>query len=90
MDYRKVDAGLASALEFASDGDAPSLQVFIHTSDSLDEAQEMMLADCGVRGAKSGRKIYTATLSPSTVARLSDQPWVEYIRSAQRMRLLGG
>jgi hypothetical protein len=32
--------------------------------------------------------VFTATLSPSAVAELSDQPWLRYMKLSRRLRLL--
>ena len=87
MDYQKVDAGLACALEEADDAEASSLTVFIHTAVAPDDEAIRVLKAFGVAAASDGR-IFTATLSPRAVAQLSEQPWVQSIKLSRTLRLL--
>ena len=87
MDYRKVDTGLAGALDETGDEDATSLTVFIHTASVPDEEAIGILKGFGVSGATGDGQIFTATLSPRAVAQLSDQPWVKSITLSRSLRL---
>jgi hypothetical protein len=87
MDYRKVDTGLAGALEEAGDADVASLTVFIHTARVPDEEAISVLKGFGVSLATGDAQIFTATLSPHAVAQLSEQPWVQSIKLSRSLRL---
>lgn len=86
MNWGKVDAGLAAALDSAGElgpGDR-GLSVFVH----VDAAG----ADAGVCDrlglGPPGEEIRTATLSPDEVAELSELPWVRRVGLSRRLRLL--
>ena len=87
MDYQKVDTGLAGALDEAGDPDAESLTVFIHTARVPDEQAIRVLKGYGVSGATGNGQIFTATLSPRDVAKLSEQPWVQSIKLSRSLQL---
>ena len=84
MDYRKVDTGLAAALEEEDDQEAATLTVFIHTDRVPDEEALRILKGFGV--SPGDGLIFTATLSPHTVAQLSEQTWVRSIKLSRRLR----
>jgi hypothetical protein len=88
MNYRKVDAALAAALDEVQDPEEQALSVFIHTDHALDSGEVEFLEGLGVTGATERRRVFTATLSPSAVAELSDQPWLRYMKLSRRLRLL--
>lgn len=87
MDYRKIDAALASAIANVADANSPELLVFIHTIDVPDESQAAYLTACGVADARN-RRIHTAKLSTTAITDLSDQPWVQSIKLSQRLHPL--
>jgi len=89
MDYKKMDAALAAALEEIQDPEAPTLSVFIHTSYVPEDAEAAFLEDLGVRGVTGGRQVFTATLSPRAVAELSEQPWLRYMKLSRKLHLAG-
>ena len=87
VNYEKVDAALAGALQEASGGRARSLTVFIHVDPAA--ADRGMLARLGVSGGSSGEGgVLTSDLSPQDVAELSRQDWVHQLRLSGRLRLL--
>lgn len=64
MDYRKVDAALAAAMEEVQNPEEPALAVFIHMAHAPrargEEAE--LLRRLGVSGIAAGRQVFTATL----------------------------
>jgi hypothetical protein len=88
MDYRKIDAALAAALDEVRDPEERFLAVFIHTTHPPGQAEAAFLERLGVSGIRGERQVFTATLSPRAIAQLSDQPWLRFLRLSQRLRLL--
>lgn len=88
MNYQKLDAALAMALNDVSDPQQPSLAVFIHTEPVLDSAATAVLENSGINGVTSGKDIFTATLSPNTISQLSEQSWVKYLKLSQKLHLV--
>jgi hypothetical protein len=88
MDYRKIDAALAAALDEVRDPEERSLSVFIHTAQTPGQAEAAFLEGLGVSGISGERQVFTATLSPHAIAQLSEQPWLRYLRLSRRLRLL--
>ncbi len=84
-DYRKLDAGLAAALDRAAPA---SMSVFIHMDGEADKKRRAHLARLGVRTGSIQGGIATATLTAEQVSELSEQPWVQRIRSSTPLRLL--
>jgi hypothetical protein len=89
MNYSKLDAALAKAVQEVQDPEERNLVVFINTRSAPDTAEAAFLERLGVSGVASGRQLLTATLSASAVAELSDRPWVRYLRLSQKLRLVG-
>jgi hypothetical protein len=89
VDYQKVDAALAAAVQEATDPDDRSLSVFIHADRALSEEQRALMERLGVSGGQAGSRVVTATLSARAVEELTEQSWVQYMRLSQRMRPLG-
>lgn len=89
MDYQKMDAALAAALDDVRDPEERALLVFIHTAHAPVDTEAAFLEDLGVGGVTGGRQVFTATLSPRAVAELSDQPWLQYMKLSRRLRVLG-
>lgn len=75
------------ALNEVQDSEEQSLVVFIHTEPVPDAKATTFLESLGVKVPK-GRDVFTATLSANAVSQLSAQPWVQYIRLSQKLRLL--
>ncbi|MBW4447879.1 MAG: hypothetical protein KME38_13670 [Spirirestis rafaelensis WJT71-NPBG6] len=86
MNYQKLDAPLSMALKDVQNTDEPSLQVFIHTK-PVSNAETAALENLGVSGVASGKDVFTATLSPSAISQLSEQPWVEHVKLSQTLHL---
>lgn len=88
MDYRKVDANLAGALDEVTNPERKDLTVFIHTVDGADLEQADYLRTRGVGGASTGGSIFTATVSAAAVDELSEQPWIRSLQLSHRLRPL--
>ena len=88
MNYQKLDAALAMALNEVASLDECSLVVFIHTEPVPDHNAAALLEKLGVSNATSGRDVFTATISANDVAQLSEQSWVQYLKLSQQLRLL--
>ncbi|MBN3874338.1 MULTISPECIES: hypothetical protein [unclassified Nostoc] len=88
MNYQKLDAALATALNDVQDSEEASLAVFIHTEPILTSAAIAVLESFGVSGVTSGKDIFTATLSPNAISQLSEAAWVKYLKRSQQLRLL--
>jgi hypothetical protein len=87
MNYKKLDTALAMALNEVQDLEAQSLVVFIHTEPVPGAKATAFLESLGVNVTR-GRDVFTATLSANAVSQLSEQPWVQFIRLSQKLRLL--
>lgn len=84
MDYGKIDAALASALDGA---DARArLPVFIEAVPAT-VAQAQRLTNLGARAAGAG--LFSAELEPRRVEELSEWSWVRRLRLSQHRRLAG-
>ncbi|MGB5961896.1 MAG: hypothetical protein WBG73_14610 [Coleofasciculaceae cyanobacterium] len=88
MNYQKLDAALAMALNEVESVDECSLVVFIHTDPVPDRNAIALLEQLGVSNVKSGGDVFTATLSTNGVAQLSQQSWVQYLKLSHKLRLL--
>lgn len=88
MNYQKLDTGLAMALNGVQNPEKRNLVIFIHTKPAPDAAAAAFLESLGVSSVRSGRKVFTATLSANAVSQLSDQPWVQYLKLSQKLRPL--
>ncbi|MGI8984762.1 MAG: hypothetical protein ACR2HM_09575 [Acidimicrobiales bacterium] len=84
MDWRKVDAPLASALAGAP-ADEP-LSVFVHIDPARADIDRTELDRLGLGHDPAG--VSTAALSPSHVDALTDVDWVLSLRLSGRLRLL--
>ncbi|MEH1797888.1 MAG: hypothetical protein V7L13_01730 [Nostoc sp.] len=88
MNYQKLDAPLATALNDVQDSEETSLAVFIHTEPILDSVATTVLESLGVSGVSSGKEIFTATLSPNAISQLSEQSWVKFLKRSQQLHLV--
>ncbi|MEH2237745.1 hypothetical protein [Nostoc sp.] len=88
MNYQKLDAALATALNDVQDSEQASLALFIHTEPVLNSAAIAVLESLGISDVTSGKDIFTATLSPNAISQLSEQPWVKYLKRSQQLRLV--
>jgi hypothetical protein len=86
MNYQKLDTTLAMALKEVKDREARNFNVFIHTEPTPDAEATAFLEGLGVK-VTSGRDVFTATLSANAISQLSQQPWVQYIKLSQTLRL---
>ncbi|MEA5592973.1 hypothetical protein [Rivularia sp. UHCC 0363] len=90
MNFTKLDIALILALKQIKDPSEPYLVIFIHTESVLDSTATALLESFGVNGITVGRDVYTATLSPNAISVLSEQPWVQYLKLSQELRLVSG
>lgn len=88
MNYQKLDAALATALNDVQNSEKPSLTVFIHTEPILNSAATAVLESLGVSGVSNGKDIFTATLSLNAISQLSEQTWVKYLKRSQQLHLV--
>lgn len=88
MNHRKIDAPLAAAVAEIENAEEPMLAVFIYTAQSRDEAATIFLNGIGVRVYSKNQEIFTATVSPQTVKKLSQQPWVRYVKLSSKLHIL--
>ena len=88
MNYQKLDAGLAIALNEVENPNEPSLVVFVHTNAPLDADKIAFLESSGITGVTEGKDIFTATLSVNAISELSQQVWVQYLKLSQKLRLI--
>jgi hypothetical protein len=88
MNYQKLDAALAIALNDVSDPEESSLVVFIHTQPAVDAEAVAVLSNLGVDTTTTGTDIFTATLSPNAISQLSEEPWVKSLNLSQQLRLV--
>jgi hypothetical protein len=88
MNYRKLDAALATALQQPPAPHERALSVFIHTERPPAPGEAEILESNGVRAGAGGRCIFTAMLSPRAIDELSEQPWVRSLRLATQLRPL--
>lgn len=88
MNYQKLDAALAIALNDVSNPEESSLNVFIHTEPVGNDDTAAVLENLGVKNSRIGTDIFTATLSPNAISQLSEQPWVQYLKLSQQLHLI--
>ena len=86
MDYKKLDADLIARLgEAPAEASERGLSVFIQTEQPPGPEEESFLKEIGLSDV-AGRELFTATLSPGAIDKLSSQPWVRYLKLARTMR----
>lgn len=83
-----MDAALAAALDDLTTGSAPRIPVFVHVDPAATVPERTALDRLGVRSSSLVGGIATASLSPSQVRALSQQPWVRSIRLSGPLNLL--
>lgn len=89
MNYKKLDAALAMALNQVQDLDERSLVVFIHTQPPADNSNAAaVLENLGISGITEKKDVFSATLSVNEIAKLSEQSWVQYLKLSQKLRLV--
>lgn len=89
MDKKKIDAALAVALMSSLPAGQDRFSVFIEMAAPVDGPEQHLLKELGIRNARLGATIVTATLSKDSIASLSDQPWISMIRLARKMKFAG-
>jgi len=90
MNYRKVDAKLAAALDGMKNPEEPALSVFILMTQAPDSAVATFLKELGVKMSSPRQQILTAKVSPRAVEELSKQPWVRCVRLSGQMKMMNG
>lgn len=86
MNYQKLDAALAMALNKVQDPQEPSFVIFIHTQPILESAAKNFLINLGISKITDKNTVFTATVSADTISKLSNQSWVEYLKLSQILR----
>jgi hypothetical protein len=89
VDYRKIDAALAAALEDVSDLDKAMLSVFVHVDPKAPARQRAGLARLGLPKSAVAGGITTASLTPQAIDQLSEHPSVTQLRLSTPLNLLG-
>ncbi|MDJ0678210.1 MAG: hypothetical protein QNJ36_22970 [Calothrix sp. MO_167.B42] len=88
MNYQKIDASLAMALNRVQNPHERSFVIFIHTQPILESTVKIFLMNLGISEITEGERVFTATLSADTISELSDQSWVEYLKLSQILRFV--
>lgn len=86
MNYQKLDAALAMALNEVQDPEERNLTVFIHTKADVDTA---LLQNLGVSDITENKDVLTATLSSNAISQLSEQSWIHHLKLSQKLRSRG-
>lgn len=87
MNYQKLDASLAMALNDVLEPETPNLVVFIHTHSPLKPDAIAILENVGTSNITDKKDIFTATVSAHTIAQLSEQTWVISLKLSHKLRL---
>lgn len=82
----KLDSALAHAMDSRIARQGLPLSVFIHMVEVPTDEQVQFLRQQGATSANGGRRILTATLSPSAVERVASQSWVKYLSLGSHVR----
>jgi hypothetical protein len=85
-DHGKLDAGLAAALHDVAGTDGALLEIFVTLSAPASPEQIALLESHGVRGAGSGGRTLSATVSTPDAAWLSDQAWIRRLSLSRIVR----
>ena len=88
MNYQKLDAALAMALNQVEDPQERSFVIFIHTQPVLESAEQLFLMDLGVSKITDSQTVFNATVSRHTISELSNQSWVKYLKLSLILRLV--
>lgn len=86
MNYSKLDASLSAAISQCAGSDDSIFQVSVRTLVPPGPEQQRELESLGVHGVSSRSRVFSAELSPSAVAELSEKPWVRLLSLAQVLR----
>lgn len=84
MQYAKIDAGLASALEDVTAGDEPIL-VTVRTARPPTPREQAEFRRLGGVVAEPGLPVLTAKLTREGIAQLSEKPWVRLLTFSRRL-----
>jgi hypothetical protein len=91
VDYQKIDAALAAALENIQNPDERSLDVFVFTTETSElssgDEKITVLNDLGINAYYANRRTFTATLSPIGVEILTEESWVRYLKLSRKLDL---
>jgi hypothetical protein len=87
MNYQKLDATLVMALKDVLEPESPNLVVFIHIQTPLEADAIAQLEALGISNIAENKDVFTATVSPNAVSKLSDQTWVKYLKLSRKLRL---
>ncbi len=88
MNYKKLDAGLAMAVNQVENPQAPSLVVFIRVNQPLDNSAFTFLESLGIKDVTLGKEVFTATVSTDAISQLSGQSWVQFLQLSQKLRFV--
>jgi hypothetical protein len=88
MNYKKLDAALAMAVNQVENPQVPSFVVFIRTNLPLDNTALAFLESLGIKGVTQANEVFTATVSVSAISQLSEQSWVQFLQLSQKLRLV--
>jgi protein tyrosine phosphatase len=88
MNYQKLDAALAMAVNQVADPQEANLVVFVHTQQPLDENAIAFLQRLGISNITENTNVFTATVSLNTLSELSQQSWVQYLKLSQKLHFV--
>ena len=88
MNYQKLDAALAMALNQVENPQERSFVIFIHTQPVLESAAQNFLMDLGVSKIAEQKTVFNATVSAHAIAELSEQSWVKYLKLSLILRFV--
>lgn len=86
MDYTKLDAPLAAAVERSTGARGRSLVIFVSVTAPPDPGGHALLRDLGAGPPPPPPSLVTVTASAAEVAALSQQRWVGALRLSHRLR----
>ena len=84
-DFSKLDAGLAARLDAPGSARSQTIDVMIELASEPDAEGRELLDRLGV-DALGDAAILTASLPLVALRRLSEEPWVRYLRLAPRLQ----
>lgn len=87
MEYAKLDAALAAAVDRTADTSARDLVVFVSIGSSPDEDGLRLLRRLGAAQVPAPPSLVSVTASADDVRRLSAAPWVRALRLSRHRRL---
>ena len=86
-DYTRIDGALLRACEETPTADR-LLTIFVHTLQPPTEDQAKQLSALGVSLPTRPKRIFTATLSPVEVIKLSHESWIKSLKLSQHLKAL--